>query len=170
MLSPTVLNNLHSTEAIPSLYWVTSTALKRSPTVLTLPPSLDVLYNLQCTEQPPQYWTDVIWGWLIEWDLEQVRRTGARTGVSYNIDIIVGNHRLSISPEWCYNEDSRNFVSIDLLQTIKDHVEWYGGSFWSKWLISIAYLLFSLIHFRHYFYPWFELNLQRSKFIYYNSN
>ena len=46
-LSPTVLNNLHSTEAIPPQYWC-------------YPP--DVLNNLQCTEQPPQYWTEVIWG------------------------------------------------------------------------------------------------------------
>ena len=57
----------HSTEAIPpqywsfpSLYWTTSTVLKLSPTVLMLSPRCTE--NLQCTEQPPQYWTDVIWG------------------------------------------------------------------------------------------------------------
>ena len=44
----------HSTEAIPPLYW------SYPPTVLMWSP--DVLNNLQCTEQPPQYWTDVIWG------------------------------------------------------------------------------------------------------------
>ena len=48
------------TDVIPPLYWTTSTILKLSPTVLML--SSDVLNNLQCTEQPPQYWTDVIWG------------------------------------------------------------------------------------------------------------
>ena len=53
---PTVLNHLHSTEAIPHsteaippLYWTTSTVLKLSPTVLMLSP--------RCTEQPPMYWT-----------------------------------------------------------------------------------------------------------------
>ena len=58
----------HSTEAIPPLYWTTSTVLKLSPhSTEAIPPQYwcyrpDVLNNLQCTEQPPQYWTDVIWG------------------------------------------------------------------------------------------------------------
>ena len=54
MLSPTVLNNLHSTDVIPHCteqppqYW------SYPPTVLKLSP--------WCTEQPPQYLADVIWG------------------------------------------------------------------------------------------------------------
>ena len=54
MVSSAVLNNLHSTEVIPIQYW------SYPPVALMLSP--DVLNNLQCTEQPPQYWTDVIWG------------------------------------------------------------------------------------------------------------
>ena len=54
---PTVLNHLHSTEAIPHsteaippLYWTTSTVQKLPPTVLKLSPhSTDVI--------PPMYWT-----------------------------------------------------------------------------------------------------------------
>ena len=72
MLSPTASTVLkpapHSTEAISPLYWATSTVLKLSshsteailPQYWCYPP--DVLNNLQCTEQPPKYWTDVIWG------------------------------------------------------------------------------------------------------------
>ena len=58
----------HSTEAIPPLYWTTSTVLKLCPhSTEAIPPQYwcyppDVLNNLQCTEQPPQYWTDVMWG------------------------------------------------------------------------------------------------------------
>ena len=77
----TVLNTLHSTDVIPHstdviprmywcyppLYWTTSTVLKLSPTVLNNLHSTEaiptvLLNSLQCTEQPPQYWTDVIWG------------------------------------------------------------------------------------------------------------
>ena len=50
---PHLLSNIHSTEAI-------SHSTEAIPPVLMLSP--DVLNNLQCTEQPPQYWTDVIWG------------------------------------------------------------------------------------------------------------
>ena len=66
---PTVLSNLHSTEAIPHsteaippLYWEQSPQYwSYPPTVLKLSPhSTDVIPR--CTEQPPQYWTDVIWG------------------------------------------------------------------------------------------------------------
>ena len=41
----------------------------------------------------------------------------------------------------------------------------YGGPFWSKQLIFIAYLLFISIHNWNYFYLWFELNLLRISFI-----
>ena len=54
-LSPTVLNNLHSTEAIPH----STEAIPHSTDVI--PPmywtTSNVLNNLQCTEQPPMYWT-----------------------------------------------------------------------------------------------------------------
>ena len=56
MLSPNVLNTLHSTEAIPHctdvippLYWTTSTVLKLSLTVLKLSPHMYCCY-------PPQHW------------------------------------------------------------------------------------------------------------------
>ena len=58
---PTVLNNLHSTENnlhstenIPH----STDAIPHSTEVI----SPNVLNNLECTEQPPQYWTDFIWG------------------------------------------------------------------------------------------------------------
>ena len=89
--SSTVLNTLHSTEAIPHCtalmlflhcskqppqYWsYPPTALKLSPTVVSnlhstedIPqkyrsyPPIVLMLSSRCTEQPPQYWTDVIRG------------------------------------------------------------------------------------------------------------
>ena len=71
MLSPNVLNTLHSTEAIlplyrcyPPLYWTTSTVLKVSPTcTAVIPPqywrypSTVLMKSPHCTEQPPQCWS-----------------------------------------------------------------------------------------------------------------
>ena len=63
MLSPNVLNILHSTEAIPhctdvilSLYWTTSTVLKVSPTVLKLSPTCTAVIPHSTEGSPPQYW------------------------------------------------------------------------------------------------------------------
>ena len=79
MLSPTVLMlSPACTDVIPPMYWTTSTVLKLSPhSTEAIPPQYwcyppDVLNNLQCTEQPPQYWTDVMWGGNRSWTQEDV--------------------------------------------------------------------------------------------------
>ena len=70
MLSPNVLNTLHSTEAIPHcadiilpLYWTTSTVLKVSPQYWSYPPTCTAVIpptvlkvSLHSTEHPSQYW------------------------------------------------------------------------------------------------------------------
>ena len=55
-LSPTVLSNLHSIECIHPQYW-------------GYPPSTDAIPR--CTKQPPQYWTDVIWGCNVRSNYDQ---------------------------------------------------------------------------------------------------
>ena len=86
---PTVLNHLHSTEAIPPQYWSYPPLYwSYPPTVLMLSP--DVLNNLQCTEQPPQYWTDVIWGEnLTQWYLVLQRpRISSKCSWKVNLEFI----------------------------------------------------------------------------------
>ena len=125
---PTVLNHLHSTEAIPPQYW------SYPPTVLKLSPhSTEAIPH--CTEQPPQYWSfppTVYVGWLLKdhfWLRDWVSPEPA-----------VNHSSTEIKGSWIFLND--HFPGQNKAQRhIQDLQEkWHVRSFilWLKWSIAVS--------------------------------
>ena len=121
---PTVLNNLHSTENIPH----STDAIPQTTEVI----SPNVLNNLKCTEQPPQYWTDFIWG-----DYNSSNNKSVLCCISYigNFQMIIFWWR-NLWVSWARREKVLNAnIGICVLFTF---VANQSGYFEATWIQSIA--------------------------------